>query len=247
MNSLLKWKLGGAIRKTGLGVYRAGSIGHDPFHDVQQLSMRWNRPIDVFFDVGANDGGTAQKARHTFPSARIFAFEPHPITFAALQANTAHLGNVSLHQLALGSETTEAEMFEFDLSTVNSLVPDANYARRFPSDPRRVKVQCSTLDGFCADLQIENIDVLKIDTEGFDLQVLKGASASLHRGSIHFVLVEFNDIHTQNESGALAPIDNLLRESGLRFIATYNDYIVTEGEFFGVSNALFARPPSGNY
>ena len=43
--------------------------------------------------------------------------------------------------------------------------------------------------------------------------------------------------------GALLPIAELIAPYGYHFVATYNDYIVTEGEMFGVSNALFALPP----
>jgi hypothetical protein len=44
--------------------------------------------------------------------------------------------------------------------------------------------------------------------------------------------------------GALAPIAKLIRPFGYRFVATYTDRIVTEGEMLGVSNALFALPPA---
>jgi hypothetical protein len=91
------------------------------------------------------------------------------------------------------------------------------------------------------------IDVLKIDAEGFDLEVLKGADAMLKRGAISFVYFEFNDIQPDENSvgGALAPIDEFLRRYQYRFIASYNDYIATweEGDLFAVSNALYALPP----
>jgi hypothetical protein len=44
--------------------------------------------------------------------------------------------------------------------------------------------------------------------------------------------------------GALLPIDKFLNGYGFRFIASYNDYIVTDSDFFSVSNALFAAPPN---
>ena len=86
--------------------------------------------------------------------------------------------------------------------------------------------------------------MLKIDTEGFDLEVLKGAAAMLKRGAISFVYFEFNDIQPDENSagGALAPIDEFLRRHQYRFITSYNDYIVTDGDLFAVSNALYALP-----
>ena len=89
-------------------------------------------------------------------------------------------------------------------------------------------------------------DLLKIDTEGFDLEVLKGADAMLKRGVISFVYFEFNDIQPGENSagGALDPIDAFLRRYQYRFIASYNDYIITDGDLFAVSNALYALPQS---
>jgi hypothetical protein len=88
--------------------------------------------------------------------------------------------------------------------------------------------------------------MLKSDTEGFDLEVLKGASSMLAQRAIKFIYFEFNDIRPRNDTsgGALAPIDQLIRPLGYRFIATYNDYVLPDGELFLVSNALYALPPS---
>lgn len=92
---------------------------------------------------------------------------------------------------------------------------------------------------------LDAIDVLKVDTEGFDLEVLKGAVNLLAAGLIRFIYFEFNEILNREGvfGGALAPIAELITPYGYRFVATYNDYVVTEGEMFGVSNALFALPP----
>src|SRR5262249_15432267 len=120
------------------------------------------------------------------------------------------------------------------------------FAVRFGKEARQIQVRCSTLDKFCSERGVKQIDVLKIDTEGFDFEVLKGASSMLARKAIKFIYFEFNDITAQSDAlgGALAPIDQLIRPYGYRFIATYNDYLVPEGELFLVSNALYGLPPN---
>jgi FkbM family methyltransferase len=152
----------------------------------------------------------------------------------------------SAENLALGSSVGSAEMFEFDSSTLNSLVPNAPYVVRFKQPHRRIQVRCTTLDAYCKERGIDRIDVLKIDTEGYDLTVLRGGTKILASNAVRFVYVEFNDLQLREGStgGALLPIDELLRGYGFRFIASYNDYIITEGELFSVSNALFAVPPA---
>lgn len=224
--------------------YGHGGYGHDAFLDIERLSQAWQYSIDVFFDVGANDGGTIRRARHSFGNCRIIAFEPHPMTFQKLAENMRNAQNTELVNLALGSEVADKTMFEYDFSQINSLLPNAQPAVRFAKEARQIQVRCTTLDRFCSERRVEQIDVLKIDTEGFEFEVLKGASSMLARQAIKFIYFEFNDISPRRDAagGALEPIDQLIRPHGYRFIATYSDFVVTDAELFLVSNALYALP-----
>jgi FkbM family methyltransferase len=239
----VKW----ALARAGHDVISQKRYGYDAFLDIERLSQAWQYPIDVFFDVGANDGETIRHARNRFRNCRITAFEPHPNTFLKLTENIRKYRNVELMNLALGSEIADKTMFEYDLSKLNSLLPNAQFAVRFGTVPRQIHVRCMTVDSFCSERGVKQIDVLKIDTEGFDFEVLKGARSMLAQQAIKFISFEFNDIGPRRDtsSGALAPIDQLIRPHGYRFIATYNDCVVTKGELLLVSNALYALPPNG--
>jgi len=220
------------------------AFGHDPFRDIRLLNEKWNSSVRTFFDVGANDGGTSLKALKQFPEARIFAFEPHPETFLRLTDATKNYSAVDPVQTALGAKAGDQVMYTYETSDLNSLLPNARFPIRFGRQSSSITVKCTTIDLFCAERKIKKIDVLKIDTEGFDLEVLKGADAMLKQGIISFVYFEFNDIQPDENSagGALDPIDAFLRRYQYRFIASYNDYIVTKGDLFAVSNALYALP-----
>lgn len=231
----------------GLAVTRSTRFGIEPFGDIRRLASQWNYTLDVFFDVGANDGETALKALSEFPSANVFSFEPHPATFRDLISIVGKRARFHAFNLALGSECKELEMFEYGSSDLNSLIPNAQFTVRFKAAaPRTVPVQCMTLDRFCVEHAIEKIDILKIDTEGFDLVVLQGSIEMLRDRKIRFIYVEFNDLQLKDGAfgGALFPFDDFLRPFGFRFVAAYNDLLVTEGEMFSVSNALFALPPT---
>jgi FkbM family methyltransferase len=246
LRSLITKPVRWLVAKAGYDLVPLNAFGHDPFRDIRQLNERWNSSVRTFFDVGANDGRTSLKALRQFPEARIFAFEPHPETFLRLTEATKDHSAVDPVQKALGAEAGDQVMHTYKSSLINSLVPNARHTVRFgnkQSSP--IMVKCTTVDLFCAERKIKKIDVLKIDTECFDLEVLKGADALLKRGAISFIYLEFNDIQPDENSagGALAPIDEFLKRYKYRFIASYNDYIVTDGDLFGVSNALYALPP----
>jgi FkbM family methyltransferase len=223
----------------------SGRYGEDVFADIDRLSSKWGHSIDVIFDVGANDGGIALQALNHFPEAHVFCFEPHPITFAKLKRQTESQ-NIQAVNFALGNAAGECDFFEHDLSTINSMVPDAPFAVAFGRKAKQIRVQCSTVDLFCAEHRIENIDILKVDTEGFDLAVLQGSKNLLKTGKIKFIYTEFNDLFPINKAtgGALIPIAEFLQGYGYRFVASYNDYVLTGGEMFLVANALFALPPN---
>lgn len=232
-------------RHFGHDLIRLTTFGYDPFLDIQRLSAAWGISVTRFFDVGANDGGTARLASSYFPRAHVFAFEPHPETFANLVRRMGGQPRFAAYNMALGSEIGEATLFEYGSSTINSLVPNAPYAVRFSEVAKNLSVQCTTVDAFCTENNIDTVDVLKVDTEGFDIQVLKGAANLMNTRAIRFIYFEFNEISIRGGvfGGALTPMAELIAPYGYRFVATYNDYIVTEGEMFGVSNALFALPP----
>lgn len=234
------------LKRQGLVLVRPMStFGFDAFADVKHLACIWNHPISMIFDVGANDGDTALTALKEFPEAQVISFEPHPSTFAKLVQRIGSRARFRAINLALGSDAGEVEMFEYDESKVNSLTPNAHFAKRFGLEARSIWVKLTKLDTFCSENSIARIDLLKIDTEGFDLIVLEGCRSMLEKRAIKFIYVEFNDLQPKEGAfgGALMPFDVLLRPYGYRFVASYNDYIGAEGEMFSVSNALFALTP----
>jgi FkbM family methyltransferase len=219
-----------------------------PFLDISRLSKAWGRTITTIFDVGANTGQTSREARCAFPDARIYAFEPHPETFKRLQASAAKDG-LLIYQLALGDKDGEATLYEYaasgDGSLINSLTPNARFAllHGYSAAVHR-SVACSTIDRFCEQHGIDYIDVLKVDTEGFDLHVLRGAGKMLEQNCVGFIYVEFNELEPRQGTigGALMPISNYLSKFEFRYIATYVDFVLPDKGAFLCANALFACP-----
>ena len=221
--------------------------GIEPFNDIRRLSKLLNYPVETFFDVGANIGETASQALAAFPLASILCFEPHPESFAKLNARLSGEKRVTLHNLALGRDPGLAQFYTYEEnSKLNSLVPNSPYVSKFGRAAETIAVEVATLDAFCAANSIDTVDVLKIDTEGFDAMVLRGAQGLLSRGAIKFVYAEFNHVLPREgiAGGSLSEFDELLAPSRLRFVASYTDYTVTEGAFFISCNALYVL--SGN-
>jgi FkbM family methyltransferase len=139
-------------------------------------------------DVGANSGSWTLAAQDAWPEATVHAFEPSAAMFGEL---SARVPGAVLVQAALGDCEGVATLYAVPgLSGLSSLHNrDLGAHGMTMSSVETVPV--TTLDGYCAVNDISQVDYLKIDAEGHDLAVLRGASGLLERGAIRFVQFEF--------------------------------------------------------
>ena len=228
--------------------FKKAPYGLDPWRDLERLAGVWKIDLQMAFDVGANIGQTASLLKKLWPGMQIVSFEPTPDTFGKLQKNIAGLSGVTAHNIGLGAEAGTFDLFTYpDDPLLNSLNPNSPFTVRFASkyDAMVKKVTCTvrTLDEVRRESGIERINLLKIDTEGFDLQVLEGARETLAEGRVDFIYLEFNTVHPKDGigGGALAPLAAFLSLYNFNLVSTYTDHLVTTGEFFSGFNALFAR------
>jgi FkbM family methyltransferase len=200
-------------------------------------------PINIIFDVGANVGQSARELTSYFPDAKIYSFEPVDKTFAMLSRNVSGNANIAAQNIALGSSREKSHIYIYDSSLISSLVPNAPYPSRYNLESQKITCAVDTVDNFCDRHGISQISILKIDTEGFELEVLRGARSLFERGMVDFVVAEFNDLFATEDraGGALAPLGEFLRPYDFVFVASYTDYIAVDGPLFVVCNALFAR------
>ena len=142
----------------------------------------------LVFDVGANRGQTIERMRRTFPRPVIHAFEPGRAAFAALQDAYRTSPQVVLNNLALGARAESRMFLDNDHDDMSSFLEPSVTAWGEITD--RYPVEVITLDEYCRSRDIARIDVLKIDTQGFDLQVLLGGQELMRRAAIHMVFTE---------------------------------------------------------
>ena len=161
--------------------------GVDLFEDIKnRLSMF---QIGIVFDVGANIGQSAQKYLKWFPKSKIYCFEPVESTFKQLKENFLKKDNINCFQLAFSASKRKGEMALQNDSDVSFLInPSENVLNNFEFAKEKVDVE--TLDEFCVEMNIDCINFLKIDTEGGDLDVLRGSENLLNKQMINMVQVE---------------------------------------------------------
>jgi FkbM family methyltransferase len=130
------------------------------------------RPGDIVWDIGANVGVyTKLFAQRVGPTGRVVAFEPSPGPYAALAAAVERLPNVRLHNVALSQAPGRAAFYVGGdgSNTTDGLTPMSDQAEA-------IEVAVERADAFCA---AGAPNVVKIDVEGFELEVLEGMSETL--------------------------------------------------------------------
>ena len=143
--------------------------------------------IGTIFDVGANVGQTSADFIHTFPKARIFAFEHIQETYQKLVNNMQRYPQVTCVNNALGEKEGTATVHLQPDSQCNSL----NKPNNQPSELGTTEqVDITTILDFCRAKEIERIDLMKVDTGGYDAKVILGAGQMLRAGKIRFIFSE---------------------------------------------------------
>lgn len=145
----------------------------------------------VVLDVGANNGHYAAFLRRRLADRRIVAVEPHPVTYPVLVAAVAGL-RVETQNLALSDSVGTMELHDFaddDGSTQASLSRAS--VGLFAGSTVAHAVEVTTLDRFADAQGLGRVAFLKIDTEGHDINVLRGARGLLDAGRVDVIQFEF--------------------------------------------------------
>jgi FkbM family methyltransferase len=158
-----------------------------------EFILKMVEPGMAFFDIGANIGVFSVAAGKAMEEAQgsIYAFEPCPTTFAILEKNLQEneLSGVHAQCVALSERSGEARLY------VNAAMKDGLNSLEDPSHADAevvgtVAVRVTTLDEFIAEHEIPSVDVMKVDVEGAELLVFRGARGLLAREDAPLILYE---------------------------------------------------------
>jgi FkbM family methyltransferase len=230
-----------------IGRYRivnAGSRwGIDLFDDLERLA----RPgaFQMVFDVGANFGEMSTLFMKNFPKATIHAFEPVGSTFAKLRRALGSHPRLALHKIAASDTAGPATIRLFTDPAKDTLV--SNLTDSYRTNPCGFeRVEMWRLDAVISEFEIDLIDLLKIDVEGFEANVLRGCGDNLKPEKIRYIYFEFHRINklmiagsvVANGHSQLGELDRLLEAKGYRLLVIYTQG-VHQGEPIGTYNALY--------
>ena len=183
----------------------------------------------IIFDVGGNEGESVDFFLNLFENPKIYSFEPETKSYKKLSAKYKKNKAVNLFKFAFGKKEEELKL-KINVKSSTSTLSKINTNSRYYSlkslilnpiknnsfvDDEIVKVK--KIDNFFYKKKIKAIHILKIDTEGFELNVIEGAKKALKKTKIIIIEFQLNDMYLNYNP---KKIDNLLKKNNFTLISS---------------------------
>lgn len=213
------------------------SSGH--IDSLELLELAAQSGIKTVYDVGANVGTWSLLAKSIIPDAELHAFEPLPKHQDGFVDNVSGVGNITLHRIALGSESKNATLHITDFSDESSMLAPAPASKSGfgIQEVQQFPIQLVRLDDYRAVQKLPWPDLIKLDVQGYELEVLKGARECIR--ATKAVLSEVSFVDYYEGQCHFHEVVGYLAETGL-FVHAFG-INTSVGRAIGQTDVLFMR------
>lgn len=222
--------LNGIFRKFGFEIHGTGymqSISKAEFkEDAFQVQAKlMSGRVKTIFDIGANYGDTVLAYAGLFPDADIYAFEPFPDTYNGMAENTRNKAKVQAFEMAVSDQVGKAAFHVNNSVHTNSLLASKEMglsSDRQVQSKGVIEVETTTIDKFCSEHQVQQIDILKLDIQGGELAALKGAENLLKQKKVKLIYSETYFRQQYVDQPLMYDIANYVKQFGYNLQDLYN-------------------------
>jgi len=186
---------------------------------------------ETIIDIGSNKGQFILLIEKIYPNKNIYSFEPIKEMIDKQKKFFSYKNNIIFHNIALGSSTTLKEFLittRMDSSSFLKIVSDKNKSKNYDIVENR-NIQINTLDNLLINEKISHPVLIKIDVQGYELEVLRGANNLLKKTDYLLLEVSKNEMY-QNQ-----PIEKVIVE----YLKNLNFDILKSNNWSKIQNTNF--------
>lgn len=179
--------------------------------DLKQISNKYNLKVKDISHVGAHDAKEVKKYKALFPDSKIHLFEPNNESFKKLNKKFQMNFDIFLYNIALGSENSKKVLnISSQFPSTSSILEPFLHTQYYPEikfDKKEIikEVRYDSLN-------IQNVNYISIDTQGYEMEVLKGFGSKLNE--IDYINIEINRKPMYKGCPLVKDIDKFLSNQG---------------------------------
>jgi FkbM family methyltransferase len=233
------------LRGLGYDLSRLPGPDYYKFFPRPEDRHKWIQAMGIrtVLDVGAHRGESAVEFHALFPQAMIYSFEPLGECFAELQAKTAGAPRQKSFNVAIGERSGQSVIHKSGYSPSSSLLAMGDIhkdAYPFSGGNSSETIEIRTLDGMAPELSLDREVLLKIDTQGYEKQVLLGATETLKRVKILIVETSFGELY--QGQARFPEIYRMLEERGFEYRGSWDQFYNPKDGLPIQQDGIFIRP-----
>lgn len=172
----------------GYGNWRSMKESGEEFFIKKYLS---NKPINLCLDIGANIGNYSKLLLEE-TNSKVISFEPQPFVFKKLSDNLYNYSDrTTLVNKGISNKSGALKIhYNENQPSLASFVEEVNHLEHIQNN-ETLEVEVTSIDDFCRENQITEIDFIKIDVEGFEYEVLEGAFETFKSIKPKYIQIEY--------------------------------------------------------
>lgn len=199
------------------------ALAHGVAPAIEHSAVLRSLKVDGIIDVGANRGQFSLACRLALPGIPIIAFEPIPAEAATYRKVHGRIPNITLVESALGEATGRATLHLSKSADSSSLLPIGRRQTELYQNTAEVgtiEVPVHRLDDMAAHWPQRTRQLLKLDVQGFELNVLRGAVGMLPRCA--YVYAECSEVALYEGQALRTEVEAFLGEQGFKPLGRFN-------------------------
>jgi len=233
--NIFKRGLKSLLNLGGYDVVNKKQFGNSSLADIKTILQP--NSASILFDIGANIGQTAVEFADYFPESLTYSFEPDPGAFSKLTEQVKKYKRTKTYNIGFGHRAEKIQMNINTTSGGNSILPMSKKVNQFAEgdwakkiDQREVEI--TTLNSFCDINNIKHIDLIKIDTQGYEMKIIEGGDKVITPSFTKAVFIEVLFVELYQQQAYFQDIYKILTERGFRLVGIYNSFRKIEPPHF---------------